>query len=165
LRYSKIIKKVINSFEDAIREVGPDVNQVLENDYSYIVENSIIETLNRDLAKLKISQDKLLQLFLQDWSGISLIEETLNGADMISQSVVIGSLLDSKSIHKILSENSEILLDGWGWPSRFLTNSNCDEKALEILAEALIENGNGDYLKQVVSHPNASENIIRKYTI
>lgn len=163
MKYSKIIENVINSFEDAIHEVGDNVNQNLENDYSYVVENFIIDTLNRDLVQLKLSQDELLQLFLQDWSGIPVIDGTLNGADMISQSVVTGSLLESKSIHKILDENPEILADGWGWPSRFLTNSNCDEKALEIIAEAIIENGNDEYLETVVNHPNATEKLIRKY--
>jgi hypothetical protein len=83
---------------------------------------------------------------------------------MISQSVVSGCILDSGSLHKILNENSEILSAGWGWPVRFLSNSNCDEQILEILAQALIDSGNTEYLELVVSHSSASQAVIDRYS-
>ena len=164
MKSSKILEKVVILFEDTLRKIGDDVNEILENDYSYEAENFFVETLNSELQSLKLSQEDLLRLFLQDWSSFLVVEDTLNGADMISQNIVIGRLLDTKSVHKILSENPEILSDGWGWPNRFLSNENCDEKALVILAEALIESGNDEYLEKVINHSNATEAIVNRFS-
>lgn len=162
MKTKKILELVAAAFENVVRDYD-DINVALENDFSYEVENSIIATLLESLSGLDISQDNLRDIFQYSWSEYAVVAETLNGPDMISQSIVAYEGTSNETLHKILEANQGILENGWGWPLRFSSNPNCDIDVLIRCGEAFIENGDTEFLGALLEHPNMSNSVSLKF--
>jgi hypothetical protein len=145
----------------AAKQDFPDLNESLERDFSYSVENALVSKIASLLEEAPLSEGTLTQIDSVPFDP-QILQEFENAQDYVLQAILASSSTSAEVLLELVNRNPDWLTDGWWCIERLGGNPNCPSDLLERMVEQVIVNEDLELGEFLLEHPRLSESSRRK---
>lgn len=127
----------------------PDLQQDLQRDMSYGIEDAFVESLARHILQTSATNEELIAATRAGYIDDQQLITIPNMPDFMLQAVLSSAATEASVLHEILNEHQSLLEQGWMYRMRVFQNPNSPDAILLKCVELTIVEEEDGILEQM----------------